>query len=152
MSQNPITGREESVPAQSSVGASLPTGKQTVVAEYNFDKHGGAVGTIYLAHEPIPINAVITNSYIDVITALTSGGAATGAVTVESAGDIQAAAAVSGAPWSTTGRKDTTAPEPGTESGYIKTTVQRTIAFAIATAALTAGRFKVVLEYDVIGG
>lgn len=151
MSQNPITGREEVTPAQSSVGVVSRPGKQTIVAEYNFDKHGGAIGTIYLNHDPLPIGAVITNSYLDVLTALTSGGAATVAVSINAADDIQAAAAVSGAPWSSTGRKDTTNPEPGTESGYIKTTAIRQLAVAIADAAVTAGRFKVVLEYDVIG-
>ena len=151
MSQNPVTSREEAVPAQSSVGVRTPSGKGQVVAEYDFSEHGGAIGTIYLAHDPLPKGAVITNSYLDVLTALTSGGAATVAVQAEAAGDIQAAAAVSGAPWSTTGRKDTTAPEPGTESGYIKTTAIRTLAVVIAAADLTDGRFKAVLEYDVIG-
>jgi hypothetical protein len=151
MSQNPITGQEEGIPAQSSVGVRSSPGKHTVVAEYNFNKHGGAIGSITLAHDPLPLGAVVTNSYLDVIDALTSGGAATVAVQIEDANDIQTAAAVSGAPWSTTGRKDTTAPEPGTESGYIKTTALRQLVVVIAAAALTAGRFKVVLEYDVIG-
>lgn len=150
MSQNPITAQEEEVPSQSGVGVRNPPGKHTVVAEYSFDRHGGAVGTIYLAHNPLPIGAVVTNSYMDVLTLLVGGGASV-AVNIEAAGDIQAAAAVSGAPWSTTGRKDTTAPEPGTETGYIKTTALRQLAVVISGAALTQGRFKVVLEYDAIG-
>lgn len=152
MSQNPISGREERVPHQASTGVLARNGKQTVIAEYNFSVMGGAIGTFCLPSDLIPLGAVITNSYLDVITALASGGAATVAVQVEAADDIQAAAAVSGAPWSTTGRKDTTAPEPGTETGYIKTTAARTVTIVIAAAALTGGRFKVVVEYDMVGG
>lgn len=151
MAQNPITGREESEPAQTSVGVQTPPGKGEVVAEYDYAKHGGAVGTLYLAHDPLPLGAVVTNAYLDVLTALTSDGAATGALQIESSDDIIAATAVSGAPWSTTGRKDTDAPEPGTESGYIKTTALRQLAFVIGMAVLTAGRFKAVIEYDVTG-
>lgn len=150
MVQNPITGQHDAVPVQSGVGSRPPAGKGTIVAEYDFADQGGVVGTIYLPHDPLPLGAIITNSYMDVLTALTSGGAATVAVQAESANDIVSAAAVSGAPWSTTGRKDTDAPEPGTETGYIKTTAERQVAVVIATAALTAGRFVVVLEHDVV--
>lgn len=151
MSENLITGREEHEPAQSSVGVRAPSGKGKVVAEYDFDDAGGVIGTIYLPHDPLPVGAVVTNSYMDVLTVPTSGGAATIAVQIEAADDILAATVISGAPWSSTGRKDTDAPEPGTESGYIKTTELRQLAIVIAVADLTAGRFKVIIEYDEIG-
>lgn len=149
MSQNPISGEEESTVSETGVGPLIESGvKNKVAVTYDFAKYGGLISAIRLAHKAIPANAVITNSYMDVHTVVTGVGASV-AVHVEAADDIQAAAAISGAPWSTTGRKDTTAPEPGTESGYIKTTVPRQVTITITGAALTAGRFTVVIEYDV---
>ena len=119
-------------------------GRKAAVATYSFATHGGAVGDIALTSDTIPSGAVILDAYIKVSTALTSGGAATVAIKVESAADINAADAISGAPWSTTGTKRgdftaTTAP--------VTTTAARAIVATVATAALTAGAFTVVVEY-----
>lgn len=149
MSQNPITGDDETTITETSVGPVRSRGKGRETYTYDFAKQGGAIGDIYLLGPELPEGAVITNSYMSVAEALTSDGGATVAVSVEAAGDIQVAAAVAGAPWSTTGLKDTTAPEPGTESGYITTTTRRQPYATVAAAALTAGRYHVVLEYDV---
>jgi hypothetical protein len=113
-----------------------------IKASYSFAANGGAVGTLSLS-ESVPQGAVILGGWVDVTTAVTSGGAATVAVTVESAGDIVAAAAVSGAPWSTTGRKSVIPVFTGATT--VKTTAARTISVVIATAALTAGVFDVYL-------
>lgn len=111
---------------------------------YDFAVDGGAVGDITLRGGTLPSGAIIIDSLIDVDTALTSGGAATVAIKAESAADINAADAISGAPWSTTGAKRgdltaTTAP--------VKTTAARTLAATVATAALTAGKFNVYVFY-----
>lgn len=126
------------------VGAQTRGGRKSAVGVYSFASLGGAVGDITLAGDTIPSGAAILDAYIKVSTALTSGGAATVAITVESAADINAAAAISGAPWSTTGVKRatftaTTAP--------VVTTAARSIKATVATAALTAGVFTVVVEY-----
>lgn len=120
--------------------------------EYDFAVDGGAASTITLRSAPgysvgndIPIGAIIVGGFVEVDTALTSGGAATVAVNSEGAGDLVAAAAVSGAPWSTTGRKDIVPDNTG--STAVKTTVQRRIAMTVATAALTAGKARVVVYY-----
>lgn len=125
---------------------------KTAVGEYDFAVDGGAVGTIVLRSAPgdsngneIPAGSVILGGYIEVDTALTSGGAATVAVTAESAGDLQTATAISGDPWSSTGRKDV-APDM-TGSATIKTTARRSLAITVAAAALTAGKFRVVVFY-----
>lgn len=118
------------------------------VGLYDFATDGGAVGDIALRGSPvIPSGAVIVNALIYVDTVLTSGGAATVAIKTEGAADINAADAISGAPWSTTGPKRgdftaTTAP--------ILTTAARTITATVATAALTAGKFSVFVEYIVV--
>lgn len=120
--------------------------------EYDFAVDGGAVSTITLRSassdsngNDIPSGAIITGGYIEVDTAVTSGGSATIAVNSEGAGDLQAAAAISGAPWSTTGRKAIV--PVFTAATGVKTTARRNLAITIATAALTAGKFRVVVYY-----
>ena len=126
---------------------------KTAVGEYDFALSGGAVGAIPLRSAPgnimgneIPAGSVVTGGYIEVDTALTSGGAATVAVNVESAGDLLVAAAVSGAPWSSTGRKSIIPDATGATS--VKTTAKRSLVFTVAVAALTAGRARVVVFYE----
>lgn len=114
--------------------------------KYDFAVDGGAVSTIAITSgTPIPSGSVIVGGYVDVTTQLTSGGSATIACQVEGANDILTAVAV--ASW-TTGRKNvlpaftTGALTAGTQ---VKTTADRNISIVIATAALTAGVFNVVL-------
>lgn len=127
------------------VGAGLGNGgRKSAVGLYSFATDGGAVGDITLRGDSIPSGAVIVDAYIKVGTVLTSGGAATVAIKTEGAADINAADAISGAPWSTTGTKradfiSTTAP--------VTTTASRSIVATVGTAALTAGVFTVVVEY-----
>lgn len=117
-------------------------------ATYSFAVSGGAVSTISLPMtDTIPSGAIVLGGVLEVTTAVTSGGAATVAVNVETAGDIIAAAAVSGAPWSTTGRKSVIPVFTGATS--VKTTAARSITITVATAALTAGVFNVHLVYYV---
>lgn len=121
---------------------------QVVRGRYDFAVDGGAVGDIDLTKAAVPANAVILAGFVEVDTALTSGGAATVAVKVEGAGDLVAAAAISGAPWSTTGRKSIVPVATGATT--VKTTAARKIQATVATAALTAGVFDVVLLYVLI--
>jgi hypothetical protein len=65
-----------------------------VRGDYAFGTDGGAVGTIALmGSTAIPSGATILGGWLEVTTAVTSGGAATVAIQVEGAGDIVAAAA-----------------------------------------------------------
>lgn len=119
---------------------------KTAQGEYDFAVDGGAVGTITLRGvdgegNSIPAGSVIVGGYVDVATAATS---ATGTIAVnsEAAGDI--VAAVGQASW-TTGRKSII--PAGTGATSVKTTVARSLAITIATAAYTAGKFRVVVFY-----
>ena len=115
---------------------------------YSFATDGGAVSDIALRGDSvIPSGAVIIDAGIYVDTVLTSGGAATVAIKSEGAADINAADAISGAPWSSAGAKraDLTA-----TSAPVLTTAARTITATVATAALTAGKFTVWVEYVVV--
>lgn len=117
-----------------------------VRGRYSFATDGGAQGDINLtAQALIPPNAIILGGFIEVDTAITSGGSATVAVKVEGGGDILAAAAIGGAPWSTTGRKSVIPVFTGATT--VKTTAARRIVATVATADLTAGAFDVVLFY-----
>lgn len=118
---------------------------QYVIANYDFATDGGAVGDIALRGEAIPSGAVITDALLLVDTIPTSGGAATIAVKVEGAADIQAAAAIAGAPWSTATPKRASAVTA--TSAPLVTTASRQPTITVATAALTAGKFKVILAY-----
>lgn len=133
------------IEATGKLGAGQARGRDRwAVAEYDFAVDGGAVGDIALRGDTVPSGAVLLDSLIKVTTALTSGGAATVAIKAESAADVNAADAISGAPWSTTGTKRgdltaTTAP--------VTTTAARTLTATVATAALTAGKFTVAVKY-----
>lgn len=114
---------------------------------YDFDVDGGAQGTITLRSDdgPIPNGSVVMGGYLEVTSDVTSGGAGTGALQVEAANDTVNEAAVSGVPWSTTGRKSVIPVFTGATS--LKTTAERSPAFVIGTDDLTAGVFNLVLFY-----
>ncbi len=111
---------------------------------YDFDTDGGVAGDIILRGDSLPSGAIILDALLHVDTVLTSAGAATVAIKVEGAADINAADLISDAPWSSAGAKRgdftaTTAP--------VKTGAVRDIVATVATAALTAGKFSVVIFY-----
>ncbi len=126
-------------------GGYTAPGVKSVRGRYDFAVDGGAVGDIDLTSASIPANAVVLGGFVEVDTVPTSGGSATIAVKVEGAGDIIAAAAISGAPWSTTGRKSVIPVFTGATT--VKTSAARKVQATVATAALTAGVFDVVLFY-----
>ena len=114
-------------------------------AYYDFATDGGAVGAINLRGDKLPSGARIISSYIDVTTQVTSGGAATVSLGTEAATDIRAAATLSTAP-----KLDTVATPLGAvtrATAAVKLTADRHIVATIATAALTAGAFSVLVEY-----
>lgn len=141
--------RAGSLSAEVTSGAPAVFGAvRAVRVRYSFADDGGAIGTIALAGASvIPADAVILGGFVDVVTVPTSAGAATIAVQAEAANDIVNAAAISGAPWSTVGRKSVIPAFTGATT--VKTTAARDISAVIGTAALTAGVFDVYLFYVV---
>lgn len=120
------------------------------VGEYDFAVDGGAISTIPLragsgSQGPIPANAVVFAGYNEVLTLFTTGTAATAALTVEGANDLQTATIVSGAPYSTTGVKSIVPVATG--AAAIKTTAVRSPSIVIATGTITAGKLRLVLLY-----
>ena len=126
------------------------TGLKSTLGEYDFTVDGGAVSTITLRSgdsrgNTIPAGAVVVGGYLEVDTVVTSGGAATLGVSAEAAGDLLAPTVVSGAPWSSTGRKSIIPAFTGATS--VKTSATRSLQVTVAVAALTAGKFRVVVFY-----
>lgn len=119
---------------------------KSITGEYDFAVDGGAIGAITLRGDnTIPAGSVITGGYLEVDTLFTTGTAATMAISVEAANDVIAATVVSGAPYSTTGRKSVIPAFTGATS--LKTTVARSIVATIAVGTVTAGKGRVVLFF-----
>lgn len=141
--------RMNSVAQKHQLGTLLQKNVNVVTGKYSFAVQGGAVGDISLLSDlnntnstiVIPDNAVIKKVYIDVLTAPTSGGAATVAVKLQSAADLKGATAIA----SFTGIMDGV--PAGAAANMIKLTADRTLKITVATAALTAGKFNVYVEY-----
>lgn len=114
------------------------------IAQYDFARDGGVVGAITMAGDSIPSGAFIVDSLLIIDTIPTSLGSATISVGTEGAADIAAAAAISGAPWSTATAKRGTLTAT---SAVVKTTAKRSIAATVAVADLTAGKFRAIVSY-----
>jgi hypothetical protein len=116
---------------------------KTWEGSYDFAVDGGAAGTIVLRSNdgPIPAGAYIKTGVLDVSSSCLSA-TGTMAIQVEGAGDMLATVGQAGV---TAGRKSLIPVGSGATS--VKTTVPRSPSVVIATAAFTAGAFKLVLTY-----
>jgi hypothetical protein len=127
-----------------------------LLAQWNFKTMGGAVSTIVLRtpgttdkpsgaiNQTLPKNAVITNCYIDIVTAVTSGGSATIAFSSgQAAGDLLAATAKS----SFTPAGLLACTPTGSAASAIKLTADWHPSMAVAVAALTAGEINLHIQY-----
>ena len=128
------------------VGLAKYTGRTKWARAYNdFATDAGAIGSINLRGDKLPSGAVILSAYVKVDTLVTTASSGTVALTVESAGDLRAAAVPSGTiVLSTTGTKLTVATRA---AAPIVTTAERHVVATIATGAITAGAFSVLVEY-----
>jgi hypothetical protein len=126
---------------------------KTWTGRYSFTRGDvSVVGTAALVSDDgaIPTGSIITGGYLDVVVSpstldASSAGPSTIALKVEGANDVINAAAVTGAPWSTTGRKDIIPDSTG--STALKTTAAREPSMVIAVEDLDAGDFTLVLFY-----
>ena len=148
---NGIFGADWLARLNKSLGGSLGAIGQLMVARFLFDTAGidssGVANTTIAAHGLgilVPAHTLIVGGFVDVNTLFTSAGgnAGTIALSVEGANDIISAAAVSGAPYSSIGRKAIIPKANTPESTSVKTTVQREITATVAVQALTAGKLS----------
>lgn len=131
------------------VDEALGRGDDMIVPfKYDFALDGGAIGSIPLRGAPIPAGATLTDAILFVQTPLASASG-TAALTAVSAGDVQAAAAAAGAPWSTATPKRCSALTA--VSAPIVVAVGTTPVLTVATGALTAGKFTLALYFVYLG-
>lgn len=119
----------------------LETRKQIKVFEYDFSKEGGATGDITLRGGKIPKGSVVHEGKALGITAITSGGAATIALKLVGAADVLAATGK--ASWTDGAIIDCAA----IASTPLLLASDTNLVATVGTAALTAGKFRVALEY-----
>lgn len=116
---------------------------------YDFAADGGSQGTINLGAQ-LPANAIVLRGMIKVVTTCADGvaDAATIAVSIEGAGDLVVAIAISDGsnPWDV-GIKDII--PDGTAANAVETTIARQLTMTIGGVDLTAGKFHVYIEYFV---
>lgn len=142
------------------LGTVLWEAYNTLICVYDFATQGGAIGNINLLAEDLktpctlPGKAVIRNGMVDVTTAPTSGGSATLALSSgQTAADLMTATAKA----SFTGQL-LLIPVFATVANYIKLTTANSVVngvnvnayqpyLTVATAALTAGHFRVFIDY-----
>lgn len=121
------------------------------VAQFTFDA-GTVANRTVAAHGTgvtIPANAIVVGGFVNVNTAFTSASTNTGtiAISVEAANDILTAAAVSGAPYSTIGRKAIVPKANTPESTSVLATTAKEITCTVAVAALLTGKLTGYLYY-----
>lgn len=122
----------------------LKNKKNIAYFEYDFSRHGGAVGDIALSGDDFPIGAVIDIGKIYVNTEVTSGGAATVALKVNATNDTFNAGTISD--FTAGAIIDTTLNGVATNCITV-TSADVGLTLTVAAAALTAGKFTVGLEY-----
>lgn len=119
--------------------------ERKVICSYDFAVQGGAVSSIVIG--TLPAGSSVIGGHMVVETAIVGAGATAG-IDSEATSDLVTAAAVSGAPWSTTGRKAINPKRNTPESSAVVTTVARNVVLTITAAVLTAGKFKLHLYVE----
>jgi hypothetical protein len=135
------------------VGTNVGVGNLRV-ARFEFDgavnDSAGVSNLTVAAHGTgvtIPAHSIIVGGFVDVNTAFTGESNAALAIHVQAANDIISSAAVSGAPYSTIGRKAIVPKANTPESTSVKTTAAREITCTVATAALLTGKLTGYLYF-----
>jgi len=121
----------------------LEPGKRVFYYEYDFAKDGGAAGDITLRGPGMPEGFIVTDGKIHVKTAITSGGAATGALKLVSAEDVLDATGK--ADFSLNAILDVVPVRTAATAVRITTAGTKPV-LTVAVAALTAGKFILALE------
>lgn len=116
-------------------------------AFYDFAVDAGAVGTVAMRGDTVPSGAVVLDAFVEVTTAFLPVTTTTVALTLQSAGDLRAAALTNASPAviSTTGVKRLLL--DASDADLVKATADRAISLVIAAGAVTAGVCSVIVAY-----
>jgi len=136
-SQQPGTGR---------IGTGQYIGRtKWAKADYDFAVDGGAISAITLRGDTIPSGALVLSALVKVDTLVATAASGTVSLGIEGAADLRAAAVPSGTiVLSTTGTKLTLATRA---AAPLVTTADRAVVATVATGAITAGKFSILVEY-----
>jgi hypothetical protein len=114
-----------------------------VSAEYNFATDGGGIGTRTLSKQlGVPAGSIVTECFLDPLTAPASAGAATLSIGVVDAGDI-----LDGVAFDHANLNPANGPSNRSSATEKKTSALKHLVVTIAGAALTAGKFRVLVGY-----
>lgn len=116
-------------------------------ALYDFATDAGAIGTITMRGDTVPSGAIVLDAFVEVTTAFLPVTTTTVALTLQSAGDLRAAALTNASPAviSTTGVKRLLL--DASDADLVKATADRAISLVIAAGTVTAGVCSVVVAY-----
>jgi hypothetical protein len=123
------------------------------VARATFNPSANAGERTIAAHtfgSAIPDKSIIVGGFVQVNTLFDSADhSGSIALSIQGANDIISVAAISGAPWSTTGLKAIVPKANTPESTGIALTAARTLTATVTTTALTVGKLTAFLYYLV---
>jgi hypothetical protein len=125
------------------VSSSLATRVGLAIFEYDFAVDAGAQGAIIVGANRIPAGSIILDGIIWIVTAPTSEGSATVAISALSANDLLTATAIA----SLTLNSFHDIVPVCTAATVLRATAAIGCTFTIATADLTAGKIAVAIRY-----
>lgn len=108
--------------------------------EYDFARDGGAIGDIAFRGGQVPNGFRVTSAFLETLTGFTGGANATIAIKLNAANDILSEVVLTN--FAAAG-VDPGIPV-GTAATSVKATANRTLYLTVGTAALTAGKMRVV--------
>lgn len=134
------------------LGTELNQTKNLMKLVYDFAVLGGAVGDIGLLDDQgnaaiLPKGAIVTRSFANVLTNVTSGGSATVALKLLTAADLLAATAKASLVTSAPLVEGVCTGTSATMVGPVTATAGTQVKATVGTAALTAGKIQFFLEY-----
>jgi hypothetical protein len=135
----------------SSYNGITSTLKQSLAIHYDFATDGGAIGTIQLRGGVLPINAIITNAWLEVLTGFLPTTTSTIALGVTGAATALRAAAVATGTVALDAVARVAVIAPQTPASFVakSTTANRNFIMTIAAGAFTAGQFVLHVDYVV---
>lgn len=140
------------LPQESILGQQLMRKLGCLKASYKPVRDGGAAGTITFKNmddgsaASLPVGAIVLDAKIYVKTVPVGSGASI-AVQLQGADDIVAAAAINGAPWSTTGLKQGVPDWASVSDAVTVATTAKTLSAVVTSATLTDGEIQAYLFY-----
>jgi hypothetical protein len=123
--------------------ARISTSRYDTVYRYEVAEDTGTVGVKVLRGPTLPAGAIVTDAVLVVDTALT-GGTVTDTLSLglETATDVQAAAARNASPWSSTGARHVTL---SATAAPVRVTADDIPSLTINGSALTAGKLRLIV-------